>query len=51
LITGTIIAYNLKVVVRAYASWADFLDLKYRGKIALGDLQNTSGYHFLVAMA
>jgi putative spermidine/putrescine transport system substrate-binding protein len=51
LATGTIIAYNPKVVNPAPTSWAEFENPKYRGKIALGDLQNTSGYHFLIAMA
>lgn len=49
--TGTIIAYNPKEVSPPPTSWADFFDRRFRGRVGLGDLQNTSGYHFLFAMA
>lgn len=49
--TGTIIAYNPKEVSPPPTSWNDFFDKRVKGRIGLGDLQNTSGYHFLIAMA
>lgn len=48
--TGTIIAYNPKEVSPP-TSWNDFFNPKYRGRVGLGDLQNTSGYHMLIALA
>lgn len=46
---ATIIAYNPKLIDKP-SSWADVLDPKYKGKIALPDITGTSGVQFLLAV-
>lgn len=46
---ATTIAYNPKLTDKP-ASWADLLDPKFKGKIALPDITGTAGVHFLLAI-
>lgn len=47
---ATVIAYNPKLVTTPPTSWADLLDPKYEGKMAIGDITGTSGMHLLLAL-
>jgi putative spermidine/putrescine transport system substrate-binding protein len=51
MVTGTMIAYNPKEVSPPPTSWNDFFNPKFRGRVGIGDLQNTSGYAMLIALA
>jgi putative spermidine/putrescine transport system substrate-binding protein len=46
---ATAIAYNPKLIDKP-TSWADVLDPKYKGRIALPDITGTSGVQFLLAI-
>jgi putative spermidine/putrescine transport system substrate-binding protein len=46
---GTVIAYNPELIDKP-ESWADVLDPRYKGKIALPDITGTAGVHFLLAV-
>jgi len=46
---ATTIAYNPKLTEKP-TSWADVLDPKFKGKVALPDITGTAGIHFLLAI-
>lgn len=46
---ATTIAYNPKLTDKP-TSWADVLDPKFKGKVALPDITGTAGLHFLLAI-
>lgn len=46
---ATAIAYNPQLTSKP-TSWADVLDPRYKGKVALPDITGTSGVHFLLAV-